>query len=108
MPGPNMTLALRAPANPLRQTTYIGYRALFFAYRGFTGDPDRILNEIGLGAHTIACCILSAAIPDAGRRSAGILQITKQSLARVLRELIKEVMSRSVWGRPTGASGCFM
>ena len=65
--------------------------ALFFAYRGFTGDPDRILNEIGFGrAHHR---VLHFVRRYPGMRVADlleILQITKQSLARVLRELIKE------------------
>jgi DNA-binding MarR family transcriptional regulator len=65
--------------------------ALFFAYRDFTGDPDRILNEIGFGrAHHR---VLHFVHRYPGMRVADlleILQITKQSLARVLRELIKE------------------
>jgi DNA-binding MarR family transcriptional regulator len=65
--------------------------ALFFAYRDFTSDPDRILNEIGFGrAHHR---VLHFVHRYPGMRVADlleILQITKQSLARVLRELIKE------------------
>lgn len=65
--------------------------ALFFAYRDFTSEPDRILDEIGFGrAHHR---VLHFVYRYPGMRVAGlldILQITKQSLARVLRELIKE------------------
>jgi DNA-binding MarR family transcriptional regulator len=65
--------------------------ALFFAYRDFTSDPDRILNEIGFGrAHHR---VLHFVHRYPGMRVADlleILRITKQSLARVLRELIKE------------------
>jgi DNA-binding MarR family transcriptional regulator len=65
--------------------------ALFFAYRDFISDPDRILNEIGFGrAHHR---VLHFIHRYPGMRVADlleILQITKQSLARVLRELVKE------------------
>ena len=65
--------------------------ALFFAYRDFTSDPDLILNEIGFGrAHHR---VLHFIHRYPGMRVADlleILKITKQSLARVLRELIKE------------------
>jgi len=62
---------------------------LFFAYRDFTGDADEVLAEIGFGrAHHR---ILHFVTRRPGLRIAellGILKITKQSLARVLRELI--------------------
>ncbi len=62
---------------------------LFFAYRDFTGDADEVLAEIGFGrAHHR---ILHFVTRRPGLRVAellGILKITKQSLARVLRELI--------------------
>ena len=35
--------------NQLRQ----GIEAMFFAYRGFTADPDRILEEYGYGLSLI-------------------------------------------------------
>lgn len=62
---------------------------LFFAYRDFTSDPDAILDQFGFGrAH-------HRVIHFAGRRPGmtvaqllDILRITKQSLARVLKELI--------------------
>ena len=76
---------------PSLDELYWYVEALFFAYRDFTGDPDRILNEIGFGrAHHR---VLHFVHRYPGMRVADlleILQITKQSLARVLRELIKE------------------
>lgn len=75
-----------APEDP-----YWYIEALFFAYRDFTGDPDRILNEIGFGRAHHRVVHFVHRYP--GMRVADlleILQITKQSLARVLRELIKE------------------
>lgn len=65
--------------------------ALFFAYREFTGEPDRILNDLGFGrAHHRVLFFVSRYPSLRVADLLGILQITKQSLSRVLRELIKE------------------
>ncbi len=62
---------------------------LFFAYRDFTAEPDAILQEMGFGrAHHR---VLHFVCRRPGLRVAdllGVLKITKQSLARVLRQLI--------------------
>jgi DNA-binding MarR family transcriptional regulator len=62
---------------------------LFFAYRDFTSDPDAILAGLELGrAHHR---VLHFVHRNPGLRVADlleILKITKQSLARVLRQLI--------------------
>ena len=62
---------------------------MFFAYRDFTGDPDALLAEIGFGrAHHR---VLHFVNRQPGLRVADllvILRITKQSLARVLKQLI--------------------
>ncbi len=62
---------------------------LFFAYRDFTGDPDAILAQYGFGrAHHR---VLHFVHRNPGLRVAQlleILKITKQSLARVLRQLV--------------------
>jgi DNA-binding MarR family transcriptional regulator len=62
---------------------------LFFAYRDFTGDPDAVLEEYGFGrAHHR---VLHFVHRQPGLRVADlldILKITKQSLARVLKQLI--------------------
>nr|MCH9765248.1 MarR family transcriptional regulator [Alphaproteobacteria bacterium] len=62
---------------------------LFFAYRDFTGDPDAVLEEYGFGrAHHR---VLHFVYRNPGLRVArllDILKITKQSLARVLKQLI--------------------
>lgn len=64
---------------------------LFFAYRDFTREPDKILEEIGFGrAHHR---VLHFVNRHAGLRVADlleILKITKQSLGRVLKQLIDE------------------
>jgi DNA-binding MarR family transcriptional regulator len=62
---------------------------LFFAYRDFTGDPDAILKHFGFGrAHHR---VLHFVNRHSGLRVADlldILTITKQSLSRVLKQLI--------------------
>jgi DNA-binding MarR family transcriptional regulator len=65
--------------------------ALFFAYREFTGEPDRILNDLGFGrAHHRVLFFVSRYPALRVADLLAILQITKQSLSRVLRELIRE------------------
>lgn len=61
----------------------------FFAYRDFVGDADRLLAEFGFGrAHhrVIHFVARRPGLPVA--ELLDILQITKQSLNRVLKELI--------------------
>ncbi|MFD0986692.1 MarR family winged helix-turn-helix transcriptional regulator [Methyloligella solikamskensis] len=62
---------------------------LFFAYRDFTGDPDAILQVLDFGrAHHR---VLHFVNRQPGLRVADLLEllkITKQSLGRVLRQLI--------------------
>jgi DNA-binding MarR family transcriptional regulator len=62
---------------------------LFFAYRDFTGEADAVLAEFGLGrAHHR---VLHFVNRHPGLRVADLLEvlkITKQSLARVLKELV--------------------
>lgn len=63
---------------------------LFFAYRDFTNAADVILSELGLGrAHHRALHYVgrNPAIPVS--ELLAILRITKQSLARVLGELVE-------------------
>ena len=67
---------------------------LFFAYRDFTGDPDRILAERGYGrAHHRAIHFIKHR-PDI--TVAGLIEmlgVTKQSLNRVLRQLIDDAIT---------------
>ena len=62
---------------------------LFFAYRDFIGDADEVLPELGFGrAHHR---VLHFVNRHPGMRVADlldILKITKQSLGRVLKQLI--------------------
>jgi len=62
---------------------------LFFAYRDFVSDPDRILAEFGFGrAHHRVLYFVNRRPGLSVAELLDILKITKQSLARVLRQLI--------------------
>src|SRR3954470_12705057 len=64
---------------------------LFFAYRDFIGDPDDVLEKFGFGrAHHR---VLHFVNRNPGMKVAellDILRITKQSLGRVLKQLVDE------------------
>ena len=64
---------------------------MFFAYRDFVGDPDEVLAKLGFGrAHHR---VLHFVNRNPGMKVAellDILKITKQSLGRVLKQLIDE------------------
>ena len=63
---------------------------LFFAYRDFISDPDTILRDYGFGrAHHRVIHFVARNPGMSVADLLDILQITKQSLARVLKELIK-------------------
>ncbi len=73
-----------------------GIEAMFFAYRGFTADPDRILNERGYGrAHHRAVHFISRSPGTTVNNLLGILGVTKQSLNRVLRTLVDDGLVES-------------
>lgn len=64
---------------------------LFFAYRDFTGEPDAILADYGFGrAHHRVIYFVKRNPSLTVNRLLGILQITKQSLSRVLGQLVRE------------------
>lgn len=74
-----------------------GIEAMFFAYRGFTADPDRILAEHDYGrAHHRAVHFINTSPGTTVNNLLGVLGVTKQSLNRVLRSLIDDdlVVSR--------------
>ncbi len=94
-----MTTKPRPQARPRRAELSVysdeqirqGIELLFFGYRDFTADPDRILAPLGMGrAH-------HRVVHFVGRRPGitvgellAILKITKQSLNRVLGQLVRE------------------
>ena len=64
---------------------------LFFAYRDFVGDPDEVLSKLGFGrAHHR---VLHFVNRNPGMKVADlldILNITKQSLGRVLKQMVDQ------------------
>ena len=73
---------------------------LFFAYRDFTNAADVILEELGLGrAHHRALHFIGRNPGMAVGDLLGILRITKQSLARVLNELVARDYVAQAQGR---------
>ena len=81
----------RAPAPGPDPQLITFVELLFFAYRDFTREADAVLAEFGLGrAHHR---VLHFVNRHPGLRVADlldILKITKQSLARVLKQLVDE------------------
>ncbi len=64
---------------------------LFFAYRDFTADPDEILEEFGFGrAHHRVIHFVGRNPGLRVTELLAILRITKQSLGRVLKQLIEQ------------------
>ena len=74
-----------------REPTWDVIELLFFAYRDFVGDPDDVLAKFGFGrAHHR---VLHFVNRNPGMKVAellDILKITKQSLGRVLKQLVDQ------------------
>jgi DNA-binding MarR family transcriptional regulator len=78
---------------------------LFFAYRDFVSDPDKVLASYHINGSTLGRAH-HRVIHFVGRNPGisvaellAILQITKQSLARVLRQLVDERLIRQERGQ---------
>lgn len=68
-----------------------GIEMLFYAYRDFTAEPDAILAKFGFGRAHHRVIYFVGRYPDMSVSDLlGILQITKQSLSRVLGQLVRE------------------
>lgn len=77
-----------------------GIEAMFFAYRGFTSDPDRILEGMDFGrAHHRAVHFIHRSPGTTVSNLLAILGVTKQSLNRVLRSLIEGDLVEARVGR---------
>lgn len=77
-----------------------GIEAMFFAYRGFTADPDRILQDYSYGrAHHRAIHFIKRSPGTTVNNLLDILGVTKQSLNRVLRALIEDGLVESRVGK---------
>jgi DNA-binding MarR family transcriptional regulator len=89
------SVADRGPAGPLpaasAEPVWDIIELLFFAYRDFVGDPDEVLLKLGFGrAHHR---VLHFVNRNPGMKVADLLEIlniTKQSLGRVLKQLVDE------------------
>ena len=77
-----------------------GIEAMFFAYRGFTADPDRILGDLDYGrAHHRALHFIHRSPGTTVSNLLSILGVTKQSLNRVLRALVDDGLVEARVGR---------
>ncbi|MDR7124142.1 MULTISPECIES: MarR family transcriptional regulator [Pseudotabrizicola] len=77
-----------------------GIEAMFFAYRGFTADPDRILEGMDYGrAHHRAIHFIHRSPGTTVSNLLTILGVTKQSLNRVLRTLVEDGLVEARVGR---------
>ena len=83
--------ATSSSASQLNEPLWDLIELLFFAYRDFVGDPDEVLIKLGFGrAHHR---VLHFVNRNPGMKVAellDILRITKQSLGRVLKQLIDQ------------------
>jgi DNA-binding MarR family transcriptional regulator len=80
-----------APTAVAGEPTWDIIELLFFAYRDFVGDPDEVLSKLGFGrAHHR---VLHFVNRNPGMKVADlldILNITKQSLGRVLKQMVDQ------------------
>ena len=68
-----------------------GIELLFYAYRDFTAEPDAMLAKYGFGrAHHRVIYFVGRHPQMSVSELLGILRITKQSLARVLGQLVRQ------------------
>ena len=76
-----------------------GIELMFFAYRGFTADPDKILENYTYGrAHHRAIHFIQRRPGTTVNNLLSILGVTKQSLNRVLRQLVDDGLVESKVG----------
>jgi len=90
-PNPNLPAPLDETIAPASEPCWDLIELLFFAYRDFVGDPDEVLAKLGFGrAHHR---VLHFVNRNPGMKVADlldVLKITKQSLGRVLKQLIDD------------------
>ncbi len=85
---------VKAGANPLflrEEELREGMELLFFAYRDFTAEPDKLLARYNFGrAHHRVIYFVGRYPTTTVSDLLGILGITKQSLSRVLGQLVRD------------------
>ena len=85
---------IKSGVNPLflrEEDIRQGMELLYYAYRDFTAEPDAILAEYGFGRahHRVVYFVGRNPLINVSELL-GILKITKQSLSRVLGQLLRE------------------
>ncbi len=85
-------VAERSPASPTApEPIWDIIELLFFAYRDFVGDADEVLSKLGFGrAHHRVLHFVNRNPGMAVADLLEILNITKQSLGRVLKQLVDQ------------------
>src|SRR5580698_10425356 len=87
----NVRATAQSDAQGMAEPYFDLIELLFFAYRDFVGDPDEVLEKLGFGrAHHR---VLHFVNRNPGMKVAellDVLKITKQSLGRLLKQLIDE------------------
>jgi len=85
---------LKSLANPLflrEEDLRQGMELLFYAYRDFTAEPDAILGRYGFGrAHHRVIYFVGRNPSITVSALLDILKVTKQSLSRVLGQLVRQ------------------
>jgi DNA-binding MarR family transcriptional regulator len=80
-----------SPPVPAEDEVSQGIELLFFAYRDFTAEPDTILAHYNFGrAHHRVVHFVGRHPQITVGELLGILRITKQSLSRVLGQLVRQ------------------
>jgi DNA-binding MarR family transcriptional regulator len=78
-------------SDPVEDELRQGIELLFFAYRDFTAEPDTILAQYDFGrAHHRVIHFVGRHPQMTVGELLGILRITKQSLSRVLSQLVRQ------------------
>ncbi len=95
LPGQGLAKApAKSHANPLflrEEDLRQGIELLFYAYRDFISEPDAILAKLRLGrAHHRVIYFVGRNPGMTVSELLAVLKITKQSLSRVLRQLVDE------------------
>ncbi len=85
---------IKPSANPLflrEEELRQGMELLFYAYRDFTAEPDAMLAQYGFGrAHHRVIYFVGRYPGSTVSDLLAILRVTKQSLSRVLGQLVRE------------------
>lgn len=80
---------IKEPPSPDDGIDFTFIELFFFAYRDFTSDPDQLLDRLGFGrAHHRVVHFVNRRPGLTVAELLDVLKITKQSLARVLKQLI--------------------